>query len=186
MIPKKIFSLASFDSFERFFLLFSLKKKTLCLIFNIFYNDLLDKDRDILSITTSIKNNNKQDDMEVENSKTLIDFLTNLLNTLITFYLELQKIEIYLTTLTAEEFKESKTASFWNYISAAYSNINGLINMIKDDNFSIKYQFESLKNMSLTITEEFSKFKVNLKNFIKRRYSKSSREQLENEDESIN
>jgi hypothetical protein len=177
MIPKKIFTLASFESFDKFFMLFSLKKKTLNLVFNIIYNDLLDKDRDILSINESL-NSSKQDDMEVENSKTLINFLSNLLETLICFYLELQTIEIYLSSLSSEEFKESKSASFWNYISAASLYIENLISLIREDNFSIKYQYENLKNICGTINEEFCRFRKSLRDLIKKRHSLSSKTQI--------
>jgi len=183
MIPKKIFTLASFESFDKFFMVFSLKKKTLNLVFNIIYNDLLDKDRDILSITESL-NSYKQDDLEVENSKTLINFLSNLLDTLIRFYLELQTIEIYLSTLNSEEFKESKSAGFWNYISAASSYIENLISIIKEDNFSVKYQYESLKSICGTINEEFLRFKKSLRDLIRRRHSISN-EQTNEEAENL-
>lgn len=161
MIPKKIFTKVCFESFERFFFLFSLKKKTLNLIFNIFENDLLDKEREILQINESIASNN-QDQIELENSKTLITFLSNLLSTLIDFYLTLQNIEIFLASLTAEEFKESQNAGFWNNISASALYIENLVSLIKDDNFSVKYQFESLRTMCATIKEEYLRFKRNL------------------------
>jgi hypothetical protein len=184
MIPKKIFTLASFESFDKFYMVFSLKKKTLNLVFNIIYNDLLDKDRDILGITDNI-NSSKQDDMEVENSKTLIIFLSNLLDTLIRFYLELQTIEIYLSTLNSEEFKESKSAGFWNYISAASSYIENLISLIREDNFTVKYQYESLKNICGTINEEFFRFIKSLRDLIRRRHSIINKGQ-NNDDGNIN
>jgi len=168
MIPKKIFSKVSFESFERFFFLFSLKKKTLNLIFNIFENDLLDKEREILQINESIASYN-QDQIELENSKTLITFLSNLLSTLIDFYLTLQNIEIFLAGLTAEEFKESQSAGFWNNVSASAQYIESLVSLIKDDNFSVKYQFESLKTICSTIKEEYARFRNNLGAIIKKK-----------------
>ena len=168
MIPKKIFAKVCFESFEKFLFLFSLKKKTLNLIFNIFENDLLDKEREILQINESIASNN-QDQIELENSKTLIIFLSNLLNTLIEFYLTLQNIEIFLANLTAEEFKESQNAGFWNNISASSLYIECLISLIKEDNFSVKYQFESLRTICGTIKEEYLRFKRNLGAMIKKK-----------------
>jgi len=131
-------------------------------------NDLLDKEREILQITDSI-NSNKVDQIELENSKTLITFLSNLLNTLIEFYLILQNIEIYLSNLSSEEFKESHQANFWNNISASSLYIENLISLIKDDNFSVKYQFESMRTICSAIKEEYIKFRNNLGGMIKKK-----------------
>ena len=162
MIPKKIFTKVSFESFERFLFCLSLKKKTLNLIFNILENDLLDKERDIISINEWVNNPNKENEFELENSKSLITFLSSLLMTLIDFYLILQKIEIFLANLSPVGFKESENAGFWNMIFASAQFIENLIHIIKDDNFSIKYQFEGLRSISNTIQDEFKRFKNSL------------------------
>jgi len=168
MIPKKIFTKVCFESFERFFFLFSLKKKCLNLIFNIFENDLLDKEREILQINESINSNNV-DQIDLENSKTFVTFLSNLLNTLIEFYLILQNIEIYLSNLNSEEFKESQNAGFWNNISASSLYIESLITLIREDNFSVKYQFESLRTICNTIKDEYLNFRHKLGAIVKKK-----------------
>lgn len=156
MIPKKTFTKGHIELFDKFLLIQSLRKKTINIIFSIFENDILNNEEFYNSSGSEIE--------ERENNKTLLNFLKNVLSTLILFNNQLLTLEILLTTLSPENFKNENTnkANIFMNVSAANQFIDNLINLIKDDSFGVKYQYEGLKSIVKLISEEIKNYSVAL------------------------
>jgi hypothetical protein len=152
MIPKKTFTKGHIELFDKFLLIQSLRKKTINIIFSIFENDILHNEE----FTSS--------DIEEENNKILLNFLKNVLQTLILFNNQLLTLEILLTTLSPENFKNETTnkINIFMNVSAASQFIDNLINLIKDDSFGVKYQYEGLKSIVKLLSEEIKCYSASL------------------------
>ena len=152
MIPKQLLDKGGYDSFDRYLLLVSVRKKLYFLIFNIIENDLL-----------KLENNDSKDkSIELDNTK-YFTFLKNLINTLIDLNRLCLSLEITFSNLSKNEFKLLSKAPLWNNILAAAKIIENLSLTIKSDNFSIKFQFEPLKTIIKVMQDEAkNNLKINL------------------------
>ena len=151
MIPKQVIDKGGYESFDKYLLLVSIKKKICYLLFYIIDNDLL-------------KNENTDNDksIEEENSK-YFSFIRNLINTLIDLNNLCLNLEIVFGNLGKNDFRTLSKASLWNNVIAAAKILENLANTIKADNFSIKFQFEPIKIIIKVIQEEAkSNLKINL------------------------
>lgn len=151
MIPRLVIDKGGYESFDKYLLLVSIRKKICQLLFNIFENDLL-------------KNENSENEksIEEENSK-YFNFLKNLINTLIDLSNLCLNLEIVFGNLAKNDFRVLSKASLWNNVIAAFNVLENLANTIKNDNFSIKFQFESIRIIIKVIQEEAkSNLKINL------------------------
>jgi len=156
MIPKQILDKGGYDSFDRYLLLVSIRKKIYYLLFNIFENDFI-KDE---------QNDNNDKVMEQENSK-YFSFLRNLINTLVDLNCMCLSLEIIFSNFEKNDFKTISKAPLWNNVIALSKIINNLTETIKADNFSIKFQFEPInleedKNPISLYNSEILKFTSNL------------------------
>jgi len=152
MIPKQILDKGGYDSFDRYLLLVSIRKKIYYLLFNIFENDFI-KDE---------QNDNNDKVMEQENSK-YFSFLRNLINTLVDLNCMCLSLEIIFSNFEKNDFKTISKAPLWNNVIALSKIINNLTETIKADNFSIKFQFEPIKVLIKVIQEEAkNNLKINL------------------------
>ena len=152
MIPKQILDKGGYDSFDRYLLLVSIRKKIYYLLFNIFENDFI-KDE---------QNDNNDKVMEQENSK-YFSFLRNLINTLVDLNCMCLSLEIIFSNFEKNDFKTISKAPLWNNVIALSKIINNLTETIKADNFSIKLQFEPIKVLIKVIQEEAkNNLKINL------------------------
>jgi len=152
MIPKQILDKGGYDSFDRYLLLVSIRKKIYFLLFNIFENDFI-KDE---------QNDNNDKVMEQENSK-YFSFLRNLINTLVDLNCLCLSLEIIFSNFEKNDFKTISKAPLWNNVIALSKIINNLTETIKADNFSIKFQFEPIKLLIKVIQDEAkNNLKINL------------------------
>ena len=132
-----------YESFDRYLLLVSIRKKVYFLIFNIIENDLLKIE--------NIESNDKS--IELDNTK-YFSFLKNLLYTLIDLNNLCLGLEIIFSSFTKNNFKVLSKAPLWNNIIAASKIIENLSQTIKADNFSIKFQYEPIKTIIKVIQDE--------------------------------
>ena len=141
MIPKKIFEKGCLESFEKFLNIYTYRKKTLELIFNILENDILTED---LGKNLNQNSEEKMEKVEADNLKKLSNFYQLVLTSLSNFNSILFKIEIHLCKIQSEKFEEiTLSENFKNlYLNfcSAFSIIDNLINLIKQDMFSIQFQ----------------------------------------------
>jgi hypothetical protein len=143
MIPKKTFQKGSLDSMDRFLIVVGLRKKTLNLILSILENDF-------------ILNYDSQD-VEEDINKTYINFLKQLLSTLIEYHIILLIIEVYYTNITdVEAIRVIHEASFWSQILATGQYIENIINLIKEDSFGVKFKYDNLRSMIKSISDSLS------------------------------
>ena len=160
MIPHKMLQKGSIEVFERFLNIQTIRKKTLELILSLMENYILTDD--LLQDMTI--NNNKLDEIEGENAKKIVQFYADVILVLTEYNIILYKIEIHLTKLNADEFKEFPVSegfdAIYSNIMAASSFIETLINMIKDDKFSNIYAScaASLKTLTSTIKQQLVDF----------------------------
>ena len=163
MIPKKMFEKGYLGSFDKFLNIFTYRKKTLELIFNILENDILTDD---LGTNPNKNSDNKLEKVEGDNLKYLCNFYQLILNSLSIFNSILFKIEIHLCKIPAEKFQEltlSKSfINLYNNFCSTFLIIDKLINVIKQNMFSIKFKssaeelkliVESLKNQINNVEE---------------------------------
>ena len=156
MIPQKIIELGYMESFDKFLIVRTLRKKTLNLIFNIIDNDILQNSKDLA------------DESFAQTNKTFMIFVRNVLQTLIDFNILLHSLEITFSQYNQEQFKAisastGKTLKYlWTNISAATHFIDNLINHIKEDSFSVKYQYEGLKSIIKTLKEDIKTGKIDV------------------------
>lgn len=143
MIPKQLLDKGGYESFDRYLLLVSIRKKVYFLIFNIIENDLLKIE--------NIESNDKS--IELDNTK-YFSFLKNLLYTLIDLNNLCLGLEIIFSSFTKNNFKVLSKAPLWNNIIAASKIIENLSQTIKADNFSIKFQYEPIKTIIKVIQDE--------------------------------
>ena len=161
MIPKKMFDKGYLESFDKFLNIFTYRKKTLELIFNILENDILTDD---LGKNPNKDSDNKLEKIEGDNLKRLYNFYQLILSSLSNFNSILFKIEIHLCKIPAEKFQElTLSESFKNlYFSfiSAFSIIDKLINVIKQNMFSIDFQSnaEGLKIIVENLKNQLNKF----------------------------
>lgn len=152
MIPKQVLDKGGYESFDRYLLLVSIRKKIYYLLFNIIENDLI-KDEQTDSNDKAI---------EQENSK-FFAFLRNLVNTLIDLNCLCLSLEVFFSSLNKNDFKTLSKAPLWNNVIAVSKIIDNLRDTIKADNFSIKFQFEPIKVIIKVIQEEAkNNLKINL------------------------
>ena len=160
MIPHKMLQKGSIEVFERFLNIQTIRKKTLELILSLMENYILTED--LLQDMTI--NNNKLDEIEGENAKKIVQFYADVILVLTEYNIILYKIEIHLSKLNADEFKEFPVSegfdAIYSNIMAASSFIETLINMIKDDKFSNIYSScaASLKTLTTTIKQQLVEF----------------------------
>lgn len=152
MIPKQILDKGGYESFDRYLLLVSIRKKIYYFLFNIFENDFIKDEQ-----------NDKMDKViEQENNKYSF-FLRNLINTLIDLNCLCLSLEIIFSNFTKIDFKTIYKAPLWNNVVALSKIIDNLTETIKADNFSIKFQFEPIKVLIKVIQEEArNNLKINL------------------------
>ena len=143
MIPKQLLDKGGYESFDRYLLLVSIRKKVYFLIFNIIENYLLKIE--------NIESNDKS--IELDNTK-YFSFLKNLLYTLIDLHNLCLGLEIIFSSFTKNNFKVLSKAPLWNNIIAASKIIENLSQTIKADNFSIKFQYEPIKTIIKVIQDE--------------------------------
>ena len=161
MIPKKMFDKGYLESFDKFLNIFTYRKKTLELIFNILENDILTDD---LGKNPNKNSDNKLEKIEGDNLKRLCNFYQLMLNSLSNFNAVLFKIEIHLCKIPAEKFQELTLSEpfknlYFSFISA-FSIIDKLINVIKQNMFSIDFQ-SNVEGLKIIVEN----LKNQLKNF---------------------
>ena len=160
MIPQKMLQKGSIEVFERFLNIQTIRKKTLELILSLIENYILTEDL-LQDVTVS---NNKLDEIEGENAKKIVQFYADVILVLTEYNIILYKIEIHLSKLNADEFKEFPVSegfdAIYSNIMAASSFIETLINMIRDDKFSNIYAScaASLKTLTTTIKQQLADF----------------------------
>jgi len=152
MIPKKIFELGSWESFDKFLQVRSLRKKTLTLMFNIMENDLIDHSKDVMDESLS------------ETNKTYMNFIKHLLQILLDFNILLHSLEVIFSQYDQEKFKtlgsNKNLLGLWTNISIASQFLDNLITLIKDDSFSVKYQYDGLRSIVKTLKEDIASGKI--------------------------
>lgn len=164
MIPRKMLLKGSIDVFEKFINIQTLRKKTVELIYNILENDIITED--MMNEKNNKEGDSKMEQVEGENLKKLITFYKSVLVTLMDYNSILFKLEILLSKCDGEKFIELCTSEnfvgLYSNICAGSQFIDVLVNMIKNDSFSIQYQSnaDSLKTLNGTMQTQITSLEI--------------------------
>ena len=157
MIPKKLLETGNMVVFDKFLNINSYRKTTFKLILNQLNNEILTDD---LGKNPNKTEEDKMGKIEGEEKKKIISFYELTINTLAEFYSYILKMEIYLSELSSEEFlkvnNENSFNDVYNTIVGGYSIFNGIINLVKSNNFTIfhKSNVDGLKNINTQLKKE--------------------------------
>jgi hypothetical protein len=152
MIPKQVLEKGGYESFDKYLLLVAIRKKVYFLLFNVIENDLIKEE------TTDQGDKN----LVQENSK-YFTFLRNLINTLVELNALCLSLEVIFSGFSKDSFRSLSKAPLWNNIVAVSKIIEGLSETMKNDTFSIKFQFEPIKTLIKVVQEEVrNNLKINI------------------------
>jgi len=145
MIPKSVFEKGSLPIFDRYLTIQSLRKKSLLLIMNIFENDLLKMEQDA----------DEDNSQFVSLCRTVLGLLVELNTTCLT-------IEIFSSKCSRENLV-ALMKSIWSNIMSIRGFIENINTSLKEDNFSIKQPFDTLKsNLTMIKHELQANYNINL------------------------